>query len=351
MKFKKNFSQIIDRNRLLWSGQFSNRILAKIDIGHSATMRMWEKVLSPEYCPDYVKMFDFFYDEFSKRENLLDDAMPTARPNIGDYAFGAYLGAEVIFAETGGYSKPFLKNLKDMASIKYNKENKWISWLMAATRYFAEKSQGLFATSIIETMDSLNFAENAYGSNAYIEINDHPKEMLEIFELAMDFNIKLIEEQRMYIKAHNGGYFDLHEEWLPGNCIWLSVDSWGNCSIETFKKYGKLHLQKIIDYFGYGWIHMHSSHLHLLQEISKVNNILGIGILDDPGSIKCFDIIKDIKRNTKGLPLQINCNKNQFLEALKIKELPGNIMYWIDSGINDITEANNIMDMVYEYKA
>jgi hypothetical protein len=96
---------------------------------------------------------------------------------------------------------------------------------------------------------------------------------------------------------------------------------------------------------------MHSSHLHLLQEISKIENIIGIGILDDPKSVKCFDIIKDIHKITGGIPLQINCSKNQFLDALKMKELPGNVMYWIDSGINDITEANKIMDQVCEYKA
>ena len=104
MKYKKNLSTIIERNRKLWNSDFQNGVLVKIDIDGFSTLRLWEEVLSPAYCPDYRKMYDLFLTFFKKREFLLDDAMPTARPNIGDYAFGAYLGADLVFHKTGGYA-------------------------------------------------------------------------------------------------------------------------------------------------------------------------------------------------------------------------------------------------------
>jgi len=198
-------------------------------------------------------------------------------------------------------------------------------------------------------MDSLNFVENIYGPKAYIEIIDNPGQCLKLFDFAIDFNIQLIEEQRKFIKKHNNGYFDLHEEWLPGDCIWLSVDSWGNCGIDTFKKYGREHLQKIVNHFGGGWLHMHSSHLHLLEEVVKIKNIVGIGILDDPKHEKCFRKLRSIQEITRNIPLQINCEKSEFLNQINNNILPRNVMYWIDSGVKDVDEANKIMEMVYYY--
>jgi hypothetical protein len=79
-----------------------------------------EEVLSPKYCPDYKKIFEVFLENYKKREFLLYDATPTARPNIGNSAFGAYLGAEVVFGEIGGYSK---RNLNEFKKLKYDEDN------------------------------------------------------------------------------------------------------------------------------------------------------------------------------------------------------------------------------------
>lgn len=87
MKFKKNLDEVIKRNKKLWSGDSTRGVLAKVDIDGSSTLDLWGKALLPQYCPDYVKMFDVFLEFFKKREFLLDDAIPCARPNIGDSAF------------------------------------------------------------------------------------------------------------------------------------------------------------------------------------------------------------------------------------------------------------------------
>jgi hypothetical protein len=349
MRYKKNLGDVISRNRMLWNREATGKILAKIDLEQGGTMRMWERALAPGTCPDYRKMFDVFLRDFEQRELLRDDAMPTARPNIGDYGFGAYVGAEVIFGEGGAYAKPFLSSLTDVKALRFDPENQWVRLLEESTRYFAERAEGLCATSIIETTDSLNFAENVFGSNIFLEIYDHPHELLELFDFAYEVNIRLIDLQRKYIQKFEGGYFDLHEEWLPGECVWLSVDAWGHCSVQDFRRLGKHHLQRIIDHFGTGWLHMHNSHLHLLEEMATVKGLVGIGILDDPRQVPCFERLESIREVTGSIPLQINCRKEQFLASLEQGTLPRNVMYWIDSGVASVDEANAIMERVHEY--
>ena len=349
MRYKKNLEQVIDRNRRFWNREATDEILAKIDLDEAGTMRMWERALAPGVCPDYHRMFDVFLRDFQRREFLRDDAMPTARPNIGDYGFGAYVGAEVVFGEGGAYGKPFLTGLQDVKTLRFDPGNPWVKLLEVSTRHFAQAAEGQCATSIVETSDGLNFAESVFGSGIFLEIYDHPRELLELFDFAYEVNVRLIELQRKYIRKFDGGYFDLHEEWLPGDCVWLSIDAWGQCSPQDFRRLGKAHLQKIVDHFGAGWLHMHNSHLHLLEEAVTVKGLVGIGILDDPKQVPCFERLASIQAVTGEIPLQLNCRKQPFLASLEQGTLPRNVMYWIDSGVGSVAEANAIMEKVYEY--
>jgi tRNA A37 threonylcarbamoyladenosine synthetase subunit TsaC/SUA5/YrdC len=83
--------------------------------------------------------------------------------------------------------------------------------------------------------------------------------------------------------------------------------------------------------------------------VVNIKNLVGIGILDDPKQEKCFKRIGEIKRITKDIPLQICCDKEEFTLALRNKSLPYNIMYWINSGVASVEEANKIMGLVCEY--
>ena len=52
---------------------------------------------------------------------------------------------------------------------------------------------------------------------------------------------------------------------------------------------------------------------------------------------------------TGGIPLQISCRKQAFLTSLEQGALPRNVMYWIDSGVGSVEEANAIMEKVHRY--
>lgn len=349
MLYKKNLHKVIERNKKFWIRNLTDKVLSKIDIDGNSTLDLWIKALSPEYCPDYKKMFSVFIEQFESRKDLLDDATPTARPSFGSLVYGGFFGADVKFGKTGGYAKPIINNINDIKRLNYNFNNYWLKKQIEATKYFVKKSEGLCSVSIIETIDGLNLAASLVGSKIYLFLIDNPKKVLELFDIGFEFNVRLIEKQREYIQKYNGGYFDVHEEWLPNNAIWLSIDGWGLCSSEQFKKLGKYHLQKIINYFGSGWLHMHNSDLHLLEEVVTLKNLLGIGILDDPKEPRCFPRLKEIQRITKDIPLQINCSKEELVNGISNKTLPRNVMYWVDSNVKSVKEANKIMELIYEY--
>ena len=96
---------------------------------------------------------------------------------------------------------------------------------------------------------------------------------------------------------------------------------------------------------------MHNSHLHLLEEVVSLEGLVGIGILDDPRQEGCFNRLARIQALTRDIPLQISCTKDQLLRSLSEKNLPRNVMYWVDSGVATVEEGNRVMDMVRNYSA
>jgi len=349
MRFKKNVDQAVARNRALWTGAPSNRILAKIEVDGHSVLDLWVNALSPDVIPDKEKMFEAFVCHFRFRENLLDDAIPTARPSLGSSAYGAFFGADIQFGTSGAYSRPVLNDIREYKSLRYDFEDQWLARQIEATKYFCEHAAGQCGVSIIETMDNLNLAENLVGSKIYLDLVDDPKTLLSFFDLALEFNVKLVEKQREYISKYEQGYFDIHEIWVPGDAVWLSIDAWNLVGPQLFRRLGMRHIQECIDYFGGAWLHMHNQALHLLADAVTLKGVVGIGLLDDPTEPRCFPRLREIQKISKGMPLQINCTKDEFLAGLSDKNLPGNVMYWVDSGVGSVEEANRIMEMVHSY--
>ena len=94
---------------------------------------------------------------------------------------------------------------------------------------------------------------------------------------------------------------------------------------------------------------MHNYALHLLEEIVSLKNLLGIGIIDDPGQLRCFPSLREIQKITRDIPLQINCSKDEIVDGITNRSLPRNVMYWVVGGVKSVREGNKIMELVYEY--
>ena len=131
----------------------------------------------------------------------------------------------------------------------------------------------------------------------------------------------------------------------------MSVDAYGNCSPQIFRQFGTPYLQRMIDYYDGGWIHLHGHALHLLPEIVKLDRLVGIGIVDDPNVPGCFEQLKHIRQVSGEIPLQIDCSASQLEKAMLNQTLPGNIMFMIREGIESVDQANRLMDRVRIYRS
>ncbi|MCP4196460.1 MAG: hypothetical protein GY762_04850 [Proteobacteria bacterium] len=348
LEYKPALSEVVDRHRLLWSGQLPNGILARVD-----PMELpFDDPLS--HCPDIPAMAAAWDHNYRVRRGVEDDLLPVARVSFGSAAYGGYLGAEVIFSNGAGWSRPFLADYSQVAQLRFDERNDWIQRQQEACRHFVQIAQDKFAVCENEQMDGLNLAELLRGSAIYTDLYDYPRELHRLLDFASHFNIRLTELQRDLLDPcliYQEGIFSIFRVWLPGRTVWVSIDAYGLCSPETFREFGAPYLQQVMDHFGGGWIHIHSTDIRLLPEVVKLSGIVGIGILDDLDAPRGFDLLTEIRRVTGDIPLQIDCRFEELEQGLTKRNLPGGVMYMAKQGVETVAQANRLMEKVRTYRA
>ena len=350
--YKPNLEQVVERHRLLWTGRLPHGILAAIEPEEAPLGPLHSEAC--KVAPDLDAMIEVWEDRLAKRRELLDDSMPVARVSFGSSAFGGYLGAEVIFGEGGGWSRPLLTNWSLLEALRFDDNNEWIRRQREACRCFARRAAGRFAVCELEVIDALNLAHSLRGTaQLLLDIYDHPQELRRLMAFGVGFNARLIEMQRQILGSavyHDGGVFSRRYIWLPGQAVWLSVDAYGMCAPQIFADFGRQFLQQLIDHFGAGWLHLHANGLHLLPEVLKLERLLGISIYEDPGEPRPFDRLDEIRATTGSMPLEIWCHEDELLAGICSGTLPGGVLYRVDR-VKTVDEGNRIMEQVWAYRA
>jgi hypothetical protein len=348
-EYKPNLTESVERHRRLWTRRMPNEILGAI-------MAVDElSVINPDVqCPDVSAMFSAWEHNFRLRRNIDDDCIPVARVSFGSAAFGAFLGADITFDLGIGWAYPFIEDYQQVENLNYDPQNEWILRQQSACEYFVEKALGLFPLCEMETIDGLNLVEALRGSLAYTDVYDYPDGVHHLLKFSSDFNIRFIEMQRELLSPnlyYQDGVFSMFWNWLPGKAPWMSVDAYGNCSRAVFREFGAPYLQRMIDHFDGGWMHLHSHATHLLPEIVKLKKVLGIGIIDDLNATGSFDQLSSVRPITGDIPLQIDCSCAELENAMNNKTLPGGVMYLVREGVRTVDQANRLMDRVRGYRS
>ena len=351
--YKPSFNESVDRLSKLWAREALDRICVKIEIENPkmiTTLNAMSKV------PDKEEMVKEWEKGFLLNKDIKDDNLPVLYGEYGSYIIGGFLGAEVIFGRGGAFPKPLIKDMN-----KYEKylnpdieNNEYYKMQINYIKYLSNISEGKFGFTEMFIIDGLNFLECLRGGNAYTDIYDYPAESKAIMDFGSDLNIKLVKEQRKYIKKYRNGRFNFFGIWTPVDTVFTSVDANGHCPPNTFKEFGKKYVNRLADEFGGQWLHLHTESMSTfknLPEYASLKNLIAIGFIDWPSKPpRGIEVINDIIKITKDVPLMVDIKKKEFQDMIEMKTLPGNILYWIDD-INNVDEANKVAAIAYSYRA
>jgi hypothetical protein len=346
--YKPNIDESVDRFQKLWAREAQDRILVKIDIqdpDNPTVMRAMAHV------PDYKAMVDEWEKGFELNRGIEDDNLPIVYGELGGYILGAFLGADVTWGAGGAYSSKLILDMKNYReNLHFDEYNGYYKMQIDYLKYLSKRSQGRFGYTEMITIDGLNFLDCLRHGDAYTDLYDYPCEIKTIMAFGSDLNMRLVKEQRKYIETYRGGRFNFYQIWTPGETIFISVDAYGQCSSDIFEKFGREYVQRMIDEFNGGWLHVHSDAMRLLPFYVELDNLIAIGLEDWIKPPRAILNIDDIIEITGDIPLMINIERQEFLDMMDTGTLPGNTLYWV-GGVTSAKDANMIAEAAYTYRS
>ncbi|MCL4385344.1 MAG: hypothetical protein M1326_03395 [Cyanobacteria bacterium] len=346
MEFKPKIDETINRYKQLWAREYKNKILVKINLENSS---VYPSLIALSKSPNYADMLLEWEKGFEIAKNIDDDNLPVVYGDLGSYIIGGFFGARVTYGTGGAYSEKLIIDMKNFKNyLNFSKENKYYNLALDFIKFLAQKSDNRFGFTEMCTIDGLNLLDCLRGVDAYTDLFDYPEEIIKLMDFGSDFNIDFIKTQRRLIKPFKEGRFNFYQTWTPKETIFISVDAYGNCNSSIFEKFGRKYVQRLIDEFGSGWLHVHSDAYRLLPNYIKLKNLIAIGLEDSIKPPRMIEHINEVKEVVGDIPLMININKEELLHGINSKTLPGNILYWIND-VKNIKEANQIAEMSKGY--
>ena len=210
--------------------------------------------------------------------------------------------------------------------------------------------EGRFGISHFILINGLNFLFELFGATeSYMQTADNPEKVAEALDFAFRLNAWVQDRFFESVRLVEGGTCSTMASWLPGRVISESVDPFHMASAAYFEKWGAGPLQRALDRYDGGVVHLHGNGRHLLEVVSRVPGVIAMKVGDDGDVPPALDVLAELKARTGHKPLIVLTTFDEFAEALTERRLVGGVLYHV-AAVSDIAAANRTMEQVRSYE-
>lgn len=366
---KVNAVQAMSRLAALAQRLMPSAILAAI----SVPSPRWEHVVArrelntklagprPPLPDDLDLLFDLAEARIEDHAEVEDDSVPSANPNsqYGDYIFGGLLGAPIQFygtdVHTWSWTEPLLSDWQQLSTLVYDPDGEWTVRCLDNLRYGVQRAGNRYGLGKLLAIEALNLCVMLrHATTTYLDIHDNPNHLRRLMAFGVDFNAQFADLQRGVIARHNEGAFgdpQYMAHSLHGGGLSMSVDAYDLCGPEIYRSMGRQYQVELIRRCGPAAYHIHGDGRHLIPEVARLPSVIMMRVQDDMHEIlpRAFERRRQLREMTGDVPLSLPCTKEELLEGIRDRSLPGGVMY--ATSADSIGEANSIMKRVWEYEA
>lgn len=357
--YKKNAAETVERLSRLWSRQAKDCIFAHFALPTRALTEFARTHESgPTTYPDPRERIRFWDEHLSELADVEDDWMPIAY--LSEFDQGVYagaLGAPIYYmthADMGWVSSmapPILDSLDDVDRLRTDENADAIRLMDEQCRIFADGARGKFGVAPFIVIDAMNFVAEMRGmTQAFEDVIDNPEAVTRLMDFALELNVFIQERARDALDGFAGGCFVNMGSWAPGKPVLFSVDAYHLAHPDFYYRWGEPHLQRLLDHFGGGLLHLHSNGRHLLEHVRKLRGLLCVLLIDEEWSPRAYDHLHEFREKAGDVPLVVGCGFEEFARDLAANRLPGNVLYVV-SGAPDADAANRTMERVRSHRS
>jgi hypothetical protein len=270
--------------------------------------------------------------------------------------YGGLLGGDVRFIahpDNGWISSmvpPLLEDWGQFPALALHPSNLWWPRYLRQLAVFREGAEGKFGISHFILIDSLNFVFELLGATkTYLSLFEHPELVRQAIDFAFQLNVWVQSAFFENVPAYRGGTFSNMVQWIPGRIVSESVDPFHMTSVQYFEQWGRDPVERILDQFDGGVLHLHGNGRHLLEAVSSLPKLKALQLGEDKGFPASIEALPELRARAGDLPLVVHVEYPVFLEKLTRHQLCGGVFYKVQNA-PDADCANRLMEAVRAYR-
>lgn len=361
---KKNFKEVIERNKAFLKRQLADGILLNVTVENSYTAMGRDTAWKEREClaiSDKEWVIEHCKREMEFHSLIDDDTIPKSYPTVhfGESIYGAMLGAKIKFVGTELHTcsgdEPIINCEEDLKKLKIDENNYYIKAFKDAATYFAEQANGEFALSYFISNDALNLAVELMGTTeAYIKALVDEELVRKVMDFGVEYNLWFYTLQKDIYEKNNRKALMDDELYDLFDKTWYSIDAYTLCNPNMYDSLGFEYQQKLVSTVGGGYMHTHGTGIFgLFPKIIKLKDLGSLQVgrdrkLGEDKKLIELDKLQWFRDVAQDIPLVISVSKEEFLQGIRKKSLPGGTTYITQA--DNIEEANKMSAMAKEYR-
>ncbi len=288
-QFKPNILEVIERYERFWNHEPADRILAHVGV---PLRKVFPLPRVPDQPETYYSLTHGGEKEWKMivahtesvlqaRKNLLDDYIPTVRPDLGPTITGAMLGfSEMKLAPGTSWAVPLLDTWDKLDQVYFDPDNKWFKRCVSLIDFMVAHAKGRYMVGLPDTHSTGDMMAACRGTvNLIKDLYTNPHEVDKLAKICTNALTEMLDALLERISHFEGGFsLGWMPLWAPGKGCVIQEDFAAFLSPEKYSELLRPHDQRIADYMNTTMFHTHENMTYLVPEMTKVEGLGAVQI-------------------------------------------------------------------------
>ena len=316
-----NEPSLLERHQAFWNCKDRGPALFGVIVGGWSAFREnsgAKTVWGEGYLAAEMLRPDAFVKDCEKRleasAGLGDDIFHTAQPFPAVPWLEAMAGCSIRRSSDHLWTEPVPGVLDRIHEIRWDPRNPWVEKYMEFLSVFAARLPAEYPVAQSIVRGPLDVASALLGDTDMIfALHDRPGRMDTLLSRLTDLAIAFLREQEKHMPQFRGGsVVGQYEIWAPGWALRLQEDAVALLSPRHYGEFMAALHARLCALTPYNMFHLHTTSLHVLDDLLKVGGLGAVEISRDEGVEEMADLIDAFKRvQQAGHPLVV---KGRFAE-------------------------------------
>jgi len=331
LTYKPDAAEAQRRLRAYWQGDLIDRACASIRAPKDGVSPARRSLIVAEDfdLPKAVDQFEAWADQMF----FGGEAMPALMPNYGPNQWAGFLNAKMTLAPDMDTSwvEPLAQPWDEAPEFTIDPENRWWKAIVNLTRLAAQRGEGKFILSTIDTHSNLDCLAALRGpAQLCLDLMERPEEVgqaLKQVDALYKFVYETLFEAGRMEKYGSTSWLDM---WSEGRTQAVQCDFAYMISPDHFRRFARPSLEYEISCLDHAVYHMdgrgqirHLDELLSLPRLHTIQWVPGAGQAPAPAWI---DMFKKIQKSGKAVQVLVSVEE---LKALYSHLAPEKTYYWV----------------------